>query len=63
MLTICSIKSYFSIAFMNCPNRLVTKTETSINLLTQLFMQVSVRPSNLLPGLSTHLSQQISLNS
>ncbi|XP_071561183.1 ufm1-specific protease 2-like isoform X2 [Temnothorax nylanderi] len=48
---------------INCAKRFVTKRETSMNLSTQLFIHVSVRPSSLLPGLSTHLSQQKSLNS
>lgn len=47
----------------SCPNRFVIKSDVSINLSTQLLKQLSVLLSSLLPGDSTHLSQQISLNS
>lgn len=38
-------------------------SDTSMNLSTQFVMHVSVRESSFAPGLSTHLSQQKSLNS
>lgn len=56
--------TYFYTDFCkSCAKRFVIKSETSINLSTQLVKHVSVRLSNLTPGLSIHLSQQISLNS
>lgn len=44
-------------------NRLATNTVVSRNLSTQFTTHVSVFPSNLLPGLSTHFSQHMSVNS
>ena len=47
----------------SCENLLVMCSDTSINLSTQFTMQVSDLLSSLLLTLSTHLSQQMSLNS
>lgn len=47
----------------NWAKRLVMNSDVSMNRSTQLVRHVSVLLSNLLEGVSMHLSQQISLNS
>lgn len=47
----------------NCANRFVISSDVSMNRSTQFVKHDSVLLSNLLLGVSMHLSQQISLNS